>query len=281
MSNCLASFTNNCFLLKAAGLSANTSPGNACGVCVSGYFLNQDGVCELLTIPNIGASASFSWAYYPRQFAATASPTNGWDSVFARIHYLLSFQRQTYGASACATGYTRAPASQFAPSFCVQSAYLTAATFVTNSQFIASCTYYFALSTNTLPNAAPLYKCAACSGALTLYSDFSGCVTALTNCRIVSKATPTKCAVCNTGFFNINGACSQPALPTNCTALANTVSSINMATLTCGRCASGMFLNANQTCSPGPVLNCDQYAPSSTTLCGSCLSGFTLSLIHI
>lgn len=276
LSNCLPSLSSNCFLLKGTGLSTATTPGNACSVCVSGYFLNQDGVCELLTIPNIAQAATFSWAYYARQYVASASQTSGWDSVFARVHYLLSFQKQTYGASDCATGYSRGPASQYAPSLCVQSGYLNAGTLVASSKYIQSCTHYVAFSDNKLPDSTPYYKCAACSGTLALYSDYSGCVTALANCKIVDKTTPTKCSVCNAGYFNINGACSQPALPTNCAALANTASSMSSTQVNCGRCTSGMFLNTNQTCSPGPVLNCDQYASGSSTLCGTCLSGFIL-----
>ena len=59
--NCFRSSTKNCFILNFK-TTISPSDTNECLICMSGYFLNIDKVCETLLPPNRKVTAKFSIA---------------------------------------------------------------------------------------------------------------------------------------------------------------------------------------------------------------------------
>lgn len=274
MSHCQPSISNNCFVLASAGISTATPATNVCLICMSGYFLNQDKVCELLTVPNMASGASFSTSYFGRKYL-TVTQSSGWSVYHARIHYLLSFQKSQYGVSACAASYTRAAPSFYASSLCVTSAYLpTISTVPNGSNYIPNCSKYDTKGDNQIPAAAPFYTCNTCATNFIPKADGSACVATISNCLLANSATITKCYKCASGYWNVKGACGQTAFA-NCTTLANNQID-NDIELTCSLCKTGFFKDTDGTCKPGLIQNCDAYGSSDAENCSVCLAGFAL-----
>lgn len=273
--NCLSVSTPNCFILKnTVALSATVV--NSCGVCMAGYFLNGDGYCDLLTLPNVGGTPAFVSAYYSRSSAAT--PTNAktgrWDNDLVRVHYLLSFTGLQYGVSSCASTYTLAPTHVFARTFCAISAYLTNAIVrPTPTVFYANCLKFTASWT-----APSTYTCSACANNFLPIVGGVGCAATVLNCQIV-RASPNslQCHSCNSGYVNVNGVCNNQVI-TNCLTLANTAI-YGTAALACSICSNGYTLATNGTCITGLVQNCNTYTNPSQTACTACATGFVLIVL--
>lgn len=274
--NCYKSSTPNCFILS--GTTLDSSNPNPCKVCMAGYFLNQDGYCDLMTIPNIATGGSFVQAYYASQFIG-ATIAAGWDALFVRYHYALSFQASQVGASACTGAYIRAPALVAAPMLCIGSTYLSSnvpwPTPATNDKFILNCAKYSAGVGNALNGAAPFYKCAVCNSGYIPKLDMSACVTAIANCLNAQTSTANLCATCAANYWNVNGACSQTTV-TNCAVLVNTATSTAQATIACQTCKSGFYLTSAGACTQGTVNNCMTYTNAQAAGCLSCLAGYVL-----
>lgn len=281
-ANCLPSWTNNCFILDGTSLSSST--GNRCKVCASGYFLNQDGYCDTLTVPNMSTGATFTPSYYHAKLIAQGDTTDNWDAIHVRIYYGLSYWASQYGVSACATNYVRAAPVYNAPLLCVVSSYLSnnvaRPTDSNLRKFVADCTKYESPTANVIPATSPLYNCVACVSGKIPTENGQSCVTAVTNCMFAKTSDPTKCQICNNGWWNVNDVCSQQTIP-NCAVLQNDQVT-TVATLQCNTCNPGYYVNNQKTCTFGNVANCKSYSGGNgnggniANNCSECLSGFIL-----
>lgn len=270
--NCLAVTTPNCFIVKYTSASL-AATGNTCGVCMSGYFLNGDSYCDVLTIPNIGSSTGFVSSYYARAFAATPNKTNRWDNDLVRIHYLLSFAAIQYGASSCTASSMLAPVANQAPNLCVVSAYVTNnVAKPTGSIFITNCLKY-ASALSSSPN---VYTCSSCISNFIPVVGGIACATTIANC-VNARISPNTamCNLCVNGYVNLNGVCSNQVIA-NCFSYVNTVNFNAAPTLACSICSNGYTLASNGTCILGLVANCNTYTNPSQTICTACASGFML-----
>jgi hypothetical protein len=274
--NCLPVNTRNCFIISTANSpTLSASVPNTCGVCISGFFLNEDKVCESLTAPNQLAGSSFVAAYFVTFYiAASKPPALGFDAIPVRIHYQLSFQAPQYGVTACNNGYSLAVPSNRAASVCFASTYISTGSFPQNTFFIPKCLqYFYALNANKL-------NCQRCQTGFIPTSNFLNCVTVLPNC-IYAQTDPNsaKCAHCAEGYRNINGDCATSVIA-NCQSYNNNQGSFVMAVLTCNTCAAGFYKSTDQTtCTVGKVLNCQTYTAGSATACTACVAGFMKLII--
>lgn len=280
-TNCYKSSSPNCFSLGSitgGTLTLDATNNNPCKVCNAGYFLNQDGYCDLYTIPNLATSATFVNSFYVAQTTISGFGNNAQDLLWVRYHYSLSFQASQYGASACTGTYIRAPVISTVPSLCVTSVYLTSnvAWPTSNAKFILNCIKYTpANALNPYNNAAgaPLFKCGVCANGFIPKLDLSSCVTALANCVKAQTSSPTFCAICANNFLNVNGVCSSQTVA-NCKSYNNGVDTPSINTLQCNACKSGFYLTTANLCAAGNVANCDVYNNNQVAGCTSCLSGF-------
>lgn len=275
-ANCLPSWSNNCFILNGNSFSASTA--NPCKICSSGYYLNQDGYCDTISVPNQAASSTFATSYYVRQFLNSGSYAAGWDSIHVRVHYGLSFWASQYGVSACASNYVRAPAAPEAPVLCVASAYLTnnvaQPTDANLRKFIPNCIKYASPVGNAIPPTAPLYVCQVCATGKIPVITGASCVNSIANCQFALDSDNTKCAWCNSGWWNVQGACSQ-ATVANCATLQNGPDT-SSSTLGCQTCNAGYYVTPAKTCTQGTIANCKSYSGNNGQNCNQCNDNFVL-----
>ena len=74
--------------------------------------------------------------------------------------------------------------------------------------------------------------------------------------------------------MNVQGVCSNQSI-LNCATLKN-IQTFTTFVFSCNNCANQYTLATNGTCVLGSVANCAQYSSPSTTVCTSCLKGFSL-----
>jgi hypothetical protein len=278
-SNCYKSWTPGCFILDGAALDATNA--NRCKVCSAGFFLNQDGYCDTIAVPNTVAQGSFVRAVYTTQYLAATVAAN-WDQLFVRYYYGLGFSAQQVGVTGCATNYIRAPALPAAPMLCVTSSYLTTnvapPTDANLQKFVVGCTKYSAGTGNALNAAAPFYKCVTCTSGKIPNADQTSCVTSVSNCQIAQNSPNSAlCEICATNFWNVNGNCVQTAI-TNCKTLVNTQTTKTQA-LACTACNDGFYKTAAGACTQGTIANCRTYTDAQVAGCTACLPNFALITI--
>lgn len=271
--NCLPANTKNCFILTG---SLGIPTKNTCGVCLAGYFLNKDKICEQLQLPNTLSGSTFANSYYANFILGFKSAVvTNFDATAIRINYLLISSGMRYGVSACSSSYIMAPISTWAPTLCVQSSYLQQISQLPiNTLFIQNCINY-----NFLLNGS-LFTCIACAVGWIPVSDGTSCVNSLSNCLLAQLSPNTSsCQTCVNGFLNIFGNCAKPAIQ-NCQVYVNTVSSFTARTIQCQTCAPGYFASIDKvSCFLGSVLNCAVYQIGSATQCLACLNNFLLMTI--
>lgn len=269
--NCLPVNTKNCFILNTAGSpTLSASVPNACGVCMAGFFLNEDKMCETLTIPSQVTTATFTNSFFVTAWTALSKPYAPiTDSAIVRTHYLLSFFTPQFGISSCATGYTLAVPSHRASTLCVGSSYLTTGTLVANSNFITNCLQYF------FAQVSGKFVCQKCMTGFIPVSSFLACVAVVPSCVYAQTAPNTAlCAQCNPGLVNIAGVCSSSIIA-NCQTYVNNPTSFSATILTCSVCAPGYYKSSDSTtCLVGSILNCQTYTTGSATACTACKDGY-------
>lgn len=274
--NCLPVRTPNCFIISPS--SPSTSVASICLICQAGFYLNIDGFCDLLTIPNASTNSSFINSYFVNKIATfQGSKVSGFDIAWSRIHYLLSFSNAQYGVRNCTNGYIRAAPSIVAPGFCVISNYLTNAVLLANSNFIPNCSKYS--FSNPVSN---IFQCRFCTSGFIPTSTSLLCVPRILNCLQALASNTILCNVCQTGFINLSGGCMNSVIA-NCITYQNTVQyNVGLTVLTCSGCANGFYLQTTgqiTSCLPGSILNCASYSGNSATNCLTCLPNYNLIVL--
>jgi hypothetical protein len=283
LTNCQPSKTKNCLILVSSPLPS-TSTVNSCMVCYTGNFLNADGFCESLSIPNMSSTSTFTPNFYGAFYdsATPASIVAGFDKIQVRIRYILSYYASPYGLSngnnsPCQTGYTLSSPSSLAPTLCVLSTYIQNQTFPSSgSKFITNCVAYRSPST-LLVSPSSVYPCVACLTNYIPTADYSSCVNSVANCLVAQSGVNSMlCSTCIQSFYNANGVCYNSTI-SNCVTYVNTPTSTGQTSMLCALCSSGFMLASSQlTCTQGLVANCITYTADSTTACTVCALGYTL-----
>lgn len=276
--NCLPSAVRNCFILNASGSDAGANP-LPCLVCKAGLHVNADGYCELYGIPNQAANAKFSRAYLPLNigYTVTTMPTAAVLNRYIRVHHLWSYFTQPYGVSSCASNYVQIPPNPYAPVFCTGTDLFSFNyDFSSSASYVNGCTSYNASLASGSSSLTTV--CVACvSGKLPSQSG-RGCYPSLPNCLVLRTANTALCQVCASGYFNVNGACTNQAIP-NCKTIA-TSSAQPAEAHTCAVCSATYVLNQAATaCTPGNVANCAQYQQNAPNVCTACLPNYSLAVL--
>jgi hypothetical protein len=273
--NCFKSFSKNCFILNFKSPIHSSNP-NQCLVCMNGFFLNKDMQCESMLPPHRQNGATFSISYYYSQYK-TSTVAAGFDSVFIRIHYLLSFFGPQYGVSNCEPSYTLASPHKLnsqltisADSLCFESSYLSSNVLVSNTVYVLNCLKY------SFTQSAAL-TCEQCISGYIITADKKNCVEAFSACS-VSMDFPkiTSCSTCSNGFLNVGGKCTNQRIP-NCSVHLNTANSFIKDKLECDVCNPGYYLSMDKTkCTEGLIFGCKSYTIGSPLDCISSNPGFAL-----
>lgn len=281
--NCLQVNTANCYIILNDGsspLSSSAQSPNSCGVCMAGYFRNEDRFCETLTVPNQANLAGFGNAFFVNYYVASTKPLSATaEAINIRISYQLSFVLPQYGVTACGSSYTLATPAVKAAAICLGSSYVQAGVLPQQTNFILNCLqYWFALSSGKL-------VCQKCKSGYIPTSSYSACVTIIPQCLFSQTgANSLLCSTCVTGFRNVGGVCSTSVI-NNCATYVNNENSYTQTTLKCQTCASGFYLAADQlSCIAGKITNCATYTQGSATACLTCQAGFlklTLTVSNI
>lgn len=276
--NCLPSTVRNCFILNASGNDAGSNP-LPCLVCKAGLHLNSDGYCESFNLPNQAVNARFSRAYLPLNigYKVTTMPAAAVLNRYMRVHHLWSYFTQPYGVSGCASNYVQVPPNFYAPIFCTGTDLFNYNyDFTSSTSFVNSCTSYNA--TLPLGSTTLSLSCLACTTGKLPNQSGRGCFPSIANCLIVQTANTALCQVCASGYYNVNGVCSNQAIA-NCQTIATTTNQ-PAAAHTCAVCAPTYVLNQAATaCTAGNIANCAQYQQNSPNVCTSCLPNYSLAIL--
>jgi hypothetical protein len=273
LANCLPSVTTNCFLLKEV-----SQQKNHCQVCLSGYFLNVEGFCEVISIPNL---ATDSTAYNfgldlegLRQTLPTSTPSNPnnisqLELSYIRLLHLLSFTGTPNGPAECKAQYVIAALPRQIKRVCSKSSFLKSEVAETNNNFAKHCSNYEIVDTTV-----PHFKCVLCDSDKLIDDENSKCHDKLDDCVVVKKTTPTLCHLCDEGFSNVNGVCMKPKIE-NCKSIDQKETFDSRLVPVCQECNSGFYLDlSDSVCKKGSILNCDKYALNEPTVCDRCLPGY-------
>ena len=280
--NCLQSKTANCFILD---MSVAGSPYN-CWICKVGYYLNRDGICEIINLPNFNTGFAFSnimntdtlKVILLTSYPIVDSNLNVYELNWIRLQNFLTTTGGGYGSTNCKSGYIASPIFRQAPILCVGSAYLATSPVISvNSNFVPNCANY--KSQTTIANTGK-FQCFSCNTGFIVDDINSKCVSQITNCLVVRSADNTKCQKCAVGFFNLNGVCNSTPI-FNCLTHLDTADYSSSAVLRCSVCQVGYSLNTNSLgCTKGTFPNCQLYTQGSTTDCLTCISGYSLVLLQ-
>jgi hypothetical protein len=126
---CLASTTANCYIVDGS---------QNCVICNSGYYLNDDGNCDVLSAPSC-VSNTFS-----NDFLATVVGSDALSFVDVRKYYDLSVNLPMRGCSSCSSGYSRVIAPSTGTTMCIYSPYIASSPTLTygSTYFVPNCLKY-------------------------------------------------------------------------------------------------------------------------------------------
>lgn len=248
---CSQALTDNCLLVNG--------DTKACLRCQFGFYLNRDGQCEQLTLPNCAQASSQP----PFVFNANDQQDE------ARLYYLLAFGGYQGGCASCKPQYAATVFRLDGQAACVYGYYVFASNaFAANSPYVKNCAQYATtLSGSNL----------VCKVCLELYIptlDGRACVQSIADCAVAQNSPNSAlCQSCKAGFIRAVGACVKP----NIEGCAEYEQSTFPQTPQCLKCAAGLYLKTGGLqCLAGGVANCGGYTDNSPALCRECLSGYAL-----
>lgn len=297
-SQCVANYSlsdNSCFLCNDPNCMA-CSADNVCSMCMGNLTLGN-GSCFTCDVPNCMTCASLGVC----QACASGFNllvSNGTTSCVVPCPDNCSSCNQTTGAcSECQTGFTLDTANNTCFSCNVSNCMMCNGT-----DICMTCYPIFNLASNvcTCPNTTVIAiggstPTCVCSNANETFSNTTGqCeVCALDHCMTCNGSV---CAVCMTGYNNVNGSCETDRCPiadcnacsfsSFCTACQSNANNLALtpdhqscvscsanclycnANGTCNSCVTGYTVNTNGTCTQCDIDNC--LLCETTNVCTSC-----------
>ena len=254
---------DSCVTHADANCYAKNSNTDYCELCVKGYSLNQDKVCEKLQSPKCETDKFYLDVAL--------------DKV-ADNSYLVYATEYTTGCPKCISGYTSVINSndtKLKGQVCVTSAhinqYKSSSTGFpdiktsTPSEFIDQCNKY--------DNNQADPTCHECNPNFVIRENGSECLSSssLSNC-VTAENSLTKCKVCqaNYGLLSATKTCSSGSIGNCMEYNTDTAQSV----VTCTKCNTGFYLDSN-SCKAGEVANCLEHS-NSKKRCNVCDTGYML-----
>lgn len=167
-NKCVEVLTDFCFIADKVS--------KLCKVCLPGYFLNYDGMCEQLRLPNCSETGSGFFDYYLDYLDVTVDTSNAPTTLtnitqesrynFLTYNGLLGLGKP-YGCQSCSANYKKISGKNFL--MCIQSTYVSNKTYSTRtfSAYDVNCKNYYAED--------QIIKCKVCNTPY-MASDDGKCV---------------------------------------------------------------------------------------------------------
>lgn len=254
---------------KDARLHKNCVAGvdqGKCYVCESGYTLNEDQVCELISA--FDCLSNFTNNDY--QEGSFGVGNNQYDFTLPLVY---NFDGK--GCSKCTSNSRVAiELGAFPQFYCTPRSYIAFNTFADGSPFVDDCLKYEG-GTNS-------FSCIECrdgsiiSGTKGMFSStitLSGCIPFNSNlnfCKIANKSNQNQCLECMDNYYlMLDNTCASGSV-NNCIE-----TKVVLFYILCDKCAEGYFKNAASQCVKGNVENCKTYVLNENT-CAVCEEGYQM-----
>ena len=250
----------------AAEKEPSSNTARECRLCLKGYTMNQDMVCEQITPTN--CKVGYYRVYDYQEITEDADGVPNKDMILYQQHY-------APGCSLCESSFTAVAVEDAVTTgdrfYCVASNwimdYVDPITNDSDTEFIPYCKFYDATDIDT-------YRCIECDSSHVINESRTQCYSsaALPDCRIASSSN--QCSTCTDNTFSLVYNVCLSGNIANCFAYEY---EDNNNQVTCSQCSPGFYLTTNNKCEQGLISHCKRFEFNQPNQCAECETGYIVT----